>query len=362
MKSKMKSKRIIALFICVLLILSVSSCGKAQNEQGGNETDPLDSITIGMSFDSFVIERWQRDRDVFVSTAKELGAEVNVQSANGEITEQIDQIDYFISREVDAIVIVTIDSDKLADAVIRARNAGIPVICYDRVVRNANADLYISFDNEKVGERMADAICGAVGDGGKVVEIKGPEADYNVTLVMSGFEKICEAHGMEIIASSNCDEWRAELAYNYVNENTELVSGADAIMCGNDSLAGETVHALAEMRLAGEKYVVGQDAELEACQRIVEGTQLMTVYKPVEKLAKLAAECAVKLAKGEKLEGTMTFNDGTYNIPYIAIDPIAVDKNNMDSTIIANGFHMYEDVYMNVPDTEPPAVTVTETE
>ena len=106
-----------------------------------------DSIEIGMAFDSFVIERWQRDRDVFVSTAKELGAEVNVQNANGDIEEQKKQIQYFINQGVDVIVIICIDADSLNDVVKKAKDAGIKVIANDRIVRNSNIDLYISFDN-----------------------------------------------------------------------------------------------------------------------------------------------------------------------------------------------------------------------
>jgi D-xylose transport system substrate-binding protein len=153
---------------------------------------------------------------------------------------------------------------------------------------------------------------------------------------------------MNIPLKDNCDSWKPELAYDFVNEHFEEISTADAIMCGNDALAGEAIHALAERGYAGKIYVTGQDGDLEACQRIVEGTQLMTVYKPVERLAKLAAECAVKLAKKQPLENVSKFNDGKHEIPYIAIEPIAVFKDNIDEVIINSGFHQYEEVYMNV--------------
>ena len=325
-----------------------ASCVK---DQTGNTPDPSqdeDVLTIGFSFDSYVIERWTRDRDVFCATANELGAEVYVQSANGELETQISQIGYFIDMGVDAIVIVTIDGDGLTDSIIAAKDAGIPVICYDRLVRNADADLYISFDNGQVGTFMGEALCEEIGDGGKIVEIMGPESDYNVAQVMNGFETVCTAHDENIILQYNCDNWRSELAYDFVNDNIDMVSQADAIMCGNDALAGEAVHALAERGLAGDIKVVGQDADLDACQRIVEGTQLMTVYKPVENLARLAAEYSVKLANGEDIGVTTTFNDGTYDIPYVAIEPVSVNKDNMDEAIIDSGFHQREDVYMNV--------------
>ena len=307
-----------------------ASCGKDQSNPIAVASQKADdALTIGLSFDSYVIERWTRDRDVFCATANELGAEVNVQSANGEMDTQISQIQYFIDIGVDAIVIVTIDADGLTDAIKAAKDAGIPVICYDRIVRNADADLYISFDNQAVGTYMAEAICEEIGPGANIVEIMGPESDYNVAQVMDGFETVCAKNDENVLLTYNCDNWRAELAYDFVNDNIDVISEADAIMCGNDALAGETVHALAEYGLAGKIKVVGQDAELEACQRIVEGTQLMTVYKPVENLAKLAAEYSVKLAKGEDIGVDTLFNDGTYDIPYVAIDPIAVNKDNL---------------------------------
>lgn len=120
-------------------------------------------------------------------------------------------------------------------------------------------------------------------------------------------------------------------------------------MCGNDDLAREVVRVLAENRLAGKICVVGQDADLEACQRIVADTQCMTVYKPIEKLAKAAAEYAVALAKGEEMEVTETCNDGKYEIPYVKLQPLSVTKSNMDAIIIASGFHLREDVYIDRP-------------
>ncbi|MBO7362332.1 MAG: substrate-binding domain-containing protein, partial [Lachnospiraceae bacterium] len=126
-----------------------------------------------MSFDSFVIERWQRDRDVFVSTAKELGATVNVQNANGDIEKQKEQIEYFINKGVDVIVIVYIDSESLREQVEKARNAGIKIIAYDRLITDSKVDLYITFDNYMVGQLMAEAVLRNGLQGGKVLMLGG---------------------------------------------------------------------------------------------------------------------------------------------------------------------------------------------
>lgn len=343
------------LLIFILILCIITGCGSKRGNEQLKPAEDKEKIEIGMSFDSFVIERWQRDRDVFVSTAKELGATVNVQNANGDVDKQIEQIEYFVKKGVDVIVIVCIDSDSLKDVVDKAKDAGIKIIAYDRLVTNSNADLYITFDNEMVGNLMGEALAENNPEGKRVLMLGGSPLDNNVPLVETGFEAVCNRKNMTIVDSMHCDGWRAEFAAEYIYNNPDIVSDIDAIMCGNDNLAGQVIRALAEKRMAGEIEVVGQDADLEACQRIVEGTQTMTVYKPVEKLAKRAAECAIDLANGETLEGddVTSISDGKNVIPYIGLKPTPVTKDNMNEVIIGSGFHLKEEVYLNVPEKMP---------
>lgn len=344
-------KKVMAILLASLLIFS-SACGTAAESETVSTSVNHDKIEIGMSFDSFVIERWQRDRDVFVSTAKELGAVVNVQNANGEIQRQKEQIEYFVKRGVDVIVIICIDSDALKDSVQKAKDAGIKIIAYDRLVSNANVDLYISFDNKEVGRLMGEALASVTPKVENIVMLGGSPLDSNVPLVESGFLEVCDEAFMNVLDTAHCDGWRAELAGEYIYNNPDIINQADAIMCGNDNLASAVVRALAENRLAGNILVTGQDADLDACQRIVESTQLMTVYKPVEKLAKRAAECAIALAQGEEISGddVTSISDGAYDIPYIGLTPVAVDASNMNDVIVSSGFHTKEDIYLNVVD------------
>lgn len=347
--------------ICKLLLLTcmtcmLGACGKVDKKNSGVTDQEEKPIRIGMCFDSFVIERWQRDRDVFVSVAKEAGAEVNVQSANGEIEQQKKQIEYFIEQGMDVIVIICIDSQSLKESVKKAKAAGIKVIAYDRLIMNADVDLYISFDNEMVGTMMAQSLVEKGLPNKKVLMLGGTLQDNNVPLVENAFRKVMEENQVEILDSFHAEGWKAEEAAEYIFRNPSMAEKADAIMCGNDNLASAVVRALAERRLAGVVSVVGQDADLEACQRIVEGTQVMTVYKPVERLAKQAAECAIYLAKGLDLseilgEGQVsTMDDGSYMVPYVNIAPISVTRENIDEIIIGSGFHKKEDVYLNLPE------------
>lgn len=343
------------ILICLISSMLMISCRSVEVNPNSNEKAGTDKIKIGFCFDSFVIERWQRDRDVFVGVAKELGAEVNVQNANGDVATQKKQIDYFIDEKMDAIVIIAIDGYDLTEEVARAKDAGIPVIAYDRLICNADVDLYISFDNSKVGQLMGQAMVDAGIDNKKVLMLGGSDLDNNTKLVEQGFMDVMDKNGISIVDSIHATNWKAEIASDYVRGNPEVVNQVDGIMCGNDNLASQVVPALAEMRLAGDMIVVGQDADLEACQRIVEGTQLMTVYKPVEKLAQKAAELTVQLAKGEDIsqnEDYQTINDGIYDVPYISIEPIMVNAENMDEVIINSGFHLREDVYLNVPNND----------
>ena len=352
-----------ALVFALMLGLVVSGCGRyAETDHEGRKTEEAgeDAVRIGISFDSFVIERWLRDRDVCVSTAQSLGAEVNVQNANGEVSEQIAQIRYLISKKMNVIVIVAIDASKLSEVIGEAKDAGIRVVCYDRLILNAGTDLYVSFDNEKVGTLMAQALEDSLPEGGDVFEILGSASDNNTTQVRHGFEQELKNSGLNIVYSTYCDNWLAELAFDAVNEGLEKNGGSvDGVMCGNDDLAGQAIKALTEHKLAGIVPVVGQDADLSGCQRIVEGTQTMSVYKSVEEEAQVAARLTVALAKGEDITGedaeikvSGTISDGTWDVPYYRIDPVAVTKNNMDKVIIDGGFHLREDVYMNVGETE----------
>ena len=335
--------------LCILLIVMISGCNNEEPEVVDN-TNKSEKIQIGMSFDSFVIERWTRDKEIFVSSASAMGAEVNVQNANGELETQKEQIRYLIKKGMDVIVIIAVDSDGLTDVVNEARDADIKVIAYDRLINNAKIDLYISFDNRKVGVLMASALKEATGNEGRYIMLSGPTTDNNVTLIEQGFADVIKDTGIEVAGAMNADNWKPEYVYEYLEQHKDIVKDIDGIMCGNDSLATQTIRFLAENGLAGKIPVVGQDADLEACQHIVEGTQLMTVYKPVEQLAAKAAECAVQLGNNNTpiLDTGVIISNGIYSCPYISLEPVAVDNSNIDETIIADGFHLKDEVYLNV--------------
>lgn len=337
----------IKLVALILIVLIFTGCEKEPEDLAKEPHVQEDKIQIGVTFESYVIERWQRDRDVFVSTANELGADVNVQTASGSLAKQIEQVNYFIDKKMDVIVIIAADSNSLAEEVKKARDNGIKVIAYDRLIKNANVDLYISIDSKKVGELMGQCIAENVADEGEISIVLGPQTDYNVMLLEQGIHTALGTSNYKILRKRYAKNWLAEEAFSTVMETLSISDSFDGIICGNDDLASHAIKALAESRMAGEVVVVGQDADLSACQRIVEGTQTMTVYKPIEKLATLAAENAVKLAKGEEISTEETTIDGSYKVPSIKLDPVAVTIENLDEVIIDSGFHVREEVYLN---------------
>lgn len=341
-------KKSVFIMIIIIFILCLTGCDN-RDLPANYENETEERIQIGLSFDSFVIERWQKDRDVFVYTAQELGAEVNVQNANGDVEKQISQLEYFIEKDMDVIVIIAVDSQAFKDVVKKAKDAGIKIVAYDRLLIDSDVDLYISFDNEKVGSLMAQTLKDNIPRGGNIITIFGPTTDHNVQLAEQGFNEVMKDAGLNVVYSVNAVNWLAEEAYYAVYDALKITPDIDGVFCGNDNLATEAVRALSENRLAGSVVVTGQDADLAACQRIVEGTQTMTVYKPVDKLAKAAAEYAIKLAKGENIDVNTTINDGTYDVPYVKLEPIGVNKDNLDEVIIEGGFQKRDEVYLNVP-------------
>ena len=222
------------LALALMLGLVVSGCGRyAETDHEGRKAEEAgeDAVRIGISFDSFVIERWLRDRDVFVSTAQSLGAEVNVQNANGEVSEQIAQIRYLISKKMNVIVIIAIDASKLSEVIGEAKDAakdaGIHVVCYDRLILNAGTDLYVSFDNEKVGTLMGQALKDALPEGGNVFEILGSASDNNTTQVRYGFEKELKGSNLNIVYSTYCDNWLAELWRGRRSRRSQSISSRE---------------------------------------------------------------------------------------------------------------------------------------
>ena len=341
--------------IICLSVMMISGCRLLPMPASQNNSNR--QILVGFAMDTLKEERWQRDREAFSARIKRLGAKVIIQHANNDMSLQLKQIDYLIKRRVDILVIIPHDADKASLAVQKAKKAGIKVISYDRLIRNAQSDLYISFDNTRVGEIVAEHLVKQLPKGRYVI-INGAPTDNNCYMLNEGYKKVLNGplgKDIQVIAETWADDWRPEAAYQFIEDLLRSGKRFDAVIAGNDSLASAVIEALSEWRLAGNVLVTGHDADLSGCQRIAEGTQTMTVYKPIQTLAVRAADLTVALAKGEEVNVNSRIFNGKHFIPAEIIEPIGIDRSNL-TIVIKDGFHDLEEVFMHVPRSEWPSI------
>ena len=332
--------RLKSLALLSLSIVILAGCGKPSSGK----------IKIGLSLDTLKEERWQHDRDLFVAKAKEMGVDVLVQAANSNDALQNSQAENLLTEGVNVLVVVPHNGKSCATIVEAAHKSGVPVIAYDRLIMDSDLDLYISFDNVKVGEYQADYLVKRKPKGNYVL-IGGAPTDNNALLFRKGqmnvLEPLVKNGDIKIVADQWADDWLPVKALQIMeNALTQNHNNVDAVVVSNDATAGGAIQALAEQNLAGKVLVSGQDADIAGCQRIMAGTQSMTVYKPIKRLAEKAAEIAVAMANKQPLtDPTSTVNNGKKDVTSILLEPVEVDKANMDSTVIADGYQKKEDVY-----------------
>lgn len=331
----MKIKNIF-LTVCASLLLTTSLSSIAKE------------VKIGMAIDDLRLERWQKDRDIFVKKAESLGASVFVQSANGNEETQMSQIENMINRGVDVLVIIPYNGQVLSNVVAEAKREGIKVLAYDRMINNANIDFYISFDNEKVGEMQAQSLVDKV-PAGNYFLMGGSPVDNNAKLFRAGQMKVLKPYidsgKIKVVGDQWVDGWLPENALKIMeNALTANKNNINAVVASNDATAGGAIQALTAQGLAGKVAISGQDADLAGVKRIVAGTQTMTVYKPITQLANTAAEIAVDLGNGKQPPSNATLNNGLKDVPSRLLTPIPVNKDNIDSTVIKDGFHKKSDL------------------
>ncbi|WP_024548396.1 D-xylose ABC transporter substrate-binding protein [Siccibacter turicensis] len=330
----MKIKNLFLTLCATLLLTSVGSQAK--------------DIKIGMAIDDLRLERWQKDRDIFVKQAESLGADVFVQSANGNEETQMSQIENMINRGVDVLVIIPYNGQVLSNVVKEAKQEGIKVLAYDRMINNADIDFYISFDNEKVGELQAQSLLKKVPQGNYFL-MGGSPVDNNAKLFREGQMKVLkpqvDSGKIKIVGDQWADGWLPENALKIMeNALTANNNHIDAVVASNDATAGGAIQALSAQGLAGKVAISGQDADLAGVKRIIAGTQTMTVYKPITELATTAATIAVELGNDKQPQSNATLNNGLKEVPSRLLTPIEVDKSNIDSTVIKDGFHKKSDL------------------
>ena len=347
----------IAKLALVVMVSMLCAAGCVNPEQqatgtaGGTSTAAASDrpVRIGFSMDTLKEERWQRDKALVEQRAREIGAVLDVQVANGDDSVQVNQANNMLTKGVDVLIVAPHNGEIAASIVEAAHRRGVPVIAYDRLIRNSDVDLYISHQVERMGEMQAEYALKHKPKGNYVL-IGGSPTDNNALLLRKGQMNILEPAvkrgDIRIVSQQFAREWKPEEALRITEDAlTRTGNKIDAIVASNDGTAGGAISALDAVGLAGKVLVTGQDAQKDAIQRIVKGTQTMTVYKQIQPLAYGAVDAAVKLARKQPVETTDKINNGKIDVPAILLAPIAVDKSNVDQTVIAEGYHKREEIY-----------------
>lgn len=335
------SKSMLAFFVCLLVVSYVFPVFAADKKGK--------TIKIGVSLPTQRDERWVRDAEKMREVAKKEGVDLLMQISDNDAAKQMSQCENLLAQGVDILILAPHDAVSAAAIVEDAHASKLKVITYDRLVLNTEVDLYISFDNTQVGREMGGYLTKAVPKGNYIV-LAGSPTDNNAKLYRNGamefIKPLADKGDIKIVMDQWIQDWQPTVAMNLVqNALTANNNKIDAVLAPNDNTAGGVIQALEQVGLAGKVPVTGQDAEVTAAQRIVQGTQSMTVYKDTRELATTAINAAIKMVKGEAPEVTDKVNNNKMDVPSILLHAVVVDKNNIDKVLIDSGYLKREDVY-----------------
>ncbi|HEY6190543.1 MAG TPA: D-xylose ABC transporter substrate-binding protein [Pyrinomonadaceae bacterium] len=360
----MRTETMLTIMLLLVSALALAGCVNAppggSGGSGGGAKKTSGPIKIGFSMDTLKEERWQRDKELVEAKARALGVEVLVQVANGDDALQIEQAENLLTQGVDVLMVAPHNGQVAASIVNAAKRQNVPIISYDRLIMSSDVDLYISHQVVKIGEMQAKYCLDRAPKGNYVI-VGGSPTDNNALLLHQGqmniLQPAVDRGDIKIVADQYAKEWKASEALN-ITENalTQNNNNIVAVVASNDGTAGGAIQALEAQKLTGKVLISGQDADLAACQRIVQGQQSMTIYAPIKPLAETAVESAIKLARGESVQTTDTVNNGKKDVPSILLEPLVVDKENIVQTVIRDGYQKLEAVYQNVPREQWPKV------
>jgi D-xylose transport system substrate-binding protein len=340
------------LFVPIVVLgaaLGLAACGGDDDGGGGGKIAYLLPESKTARYET-------QDKPLFESKVESecSDCEIIYSNADQDTSKQQQQVEAAVTEGVDVMVLDPVDSAAAAGLVSRAKDAGIPVISYDRLILDADLDYYVSFDSVKVGEQQGEALSKKLAEDGSpkgpIIQINGAPTDNNAKLFKEGSTSVFDDKGVDIAKQYDTPDWSPDEAQTEMEQSITAVgdNGFAGVYAANDGTAGG---AIAAMKSAGinpsTKPVTGQDAELAAIQRILAGEQYMTVYKPIKPLAESAAELAVALAQGEDPpEGLINGKEpnGQEDVPTVFLDTIPVYQNNIEDTIIKDDFWSVDEI------------------
>jgi len=358
---KIGSKLLGLLILATFLMAACVQSPQTGNTGTTNSSAPASGkIKIGFAMATVKEERWQRDRDAFQAHCKKMEVECVLTFADNKAEKQLSDVEQLLTQGINVLVIAPQEATQAAQMVEKAKAKGIPVISYDRLINSDKIDVYISHQVPVIGRKIAEYALQKAPKGNYVM-VYGSSTDNNAVIMkkeqLAVLQPAIDSKAITIKADQFITDWKTEEAQKFAeNQLTQLNNDITAFVVSNDGMAAGVIAALTPKGLAGKILVTGQDAEKAALQRIAEGSQTMTVYKPIIPLASAAVEAAIKLAKKESLADAKPFmNDAIKKeIPAILLEVMVVDKDNLMSTVIKDGYATFEDVYKNVPADQRP--------
>lgn len=313
---------------------------------GCNKNEP---VKVGFLIHALDKERWENDRDFFVTKVGELGGTVEVRIADNSASKQLAQAKELLSNGMDVLVVVPVDQFAAAEIVENAHDRNVSVISYDRLIKNCPIDYYVSTDNVEVGKLQADYIT-TIKPVGNYALIGGSSKDNNSQFLhlgqMNVLQPLIEKGDVKLVYDVFTERWEEEEGYEHAQKLLAENDTIDAVIAGNDAIAMGVLRALRESGKIGEVLVAGMDADLKNLQAIVAGHQTCTIYKPYEKLASTAADLAITLGRSGECEKTyQTVSNGKRLVPAFFHEGMVVDRGNLKLTVISEGYQTEEDIY-----------------
>ncbi|MFI1128857.1 sugar ABC transporter substrate-binding protein [Streptomyces althioticus] len=352
------ARRCALLLTASLTALSLTACGALGS---GDNDDSADAradydITVGLLLPDRDTARFEQFdypliKERIASQTNKQG-EVVYANADGSKEKQSEQFRQMIGRKVDVILVDAVDASAVAPDVRLAKQAGIPVIAYDRLAEGP-IDAYVSHDNELVGQVQGRALVNALGEKAqnkKVVMMNGEPADPNTALFKKG--ALGELDGaVDIAASYDTRKWLPEVAAENMRKALKKVGAGNvaAVYSANDGMAGAVIEELQQAGVGELPPVTGQDADLEAVRRVVSGTQYMTVYKSFLLEATGAADMAVAKVQDRAIQFDALAQDvidsrSRKDIPAMLVPVVALTRENIEDTVIADGVYTVKEI------------------
>jgi len=332
----------------------------ATNGSTAHPRDPNKRIKIGFAMDTVKEERWQRDQTAFDAHCKKMNVDCVITVADNKADKQANDVDNLLTQGVDVLVIAPHDATQAASMVDKAKAQNVPVISYDRLINSDKIDLYVSHQVPIIGRKIAEYALSKVPEGNYIM-VYGASTDNNAVIMqkeqLAVLQPAIDSKKITIKANQFITDWKPEEALKMVeNALTQNGDNIQAVVVSNDGMAGGAISALEKRGLTGKVIVTGQDAQKDALQRIAEGKQSMTIYKPIIPLANAAVEAAIKLAKKETLTDAKPFRNDKLgkDIPAILLEVTTVEKENLMTTVIKDGYATFDEVYKNVPAEQRP--------